>query len=75
MKITNIEVILLQKKLSSQMQISRGGFAIRNHTLVRVHTDSGISGLGEGIGNAKLVKAILEEQMCDFAVDQDPFNI
>ena len=75
MKITHIEVIVLQKKLSSQMQISRGGFAIRNHTLVRVHTDSGISGLGEGIGNALLVKSILKEQMCDFAVGQDPFNI
>ena len=61
MKITHIEVIVLQKKLSSSMQISRGGFAIRNHTLVRVHTDSGISGLGEGIGNALLVKAILKE--------------
>ena len=75
MKITHIEVIALQKKLSSQMLISRGGFAIRNHTLVRVHTDSGISGLGEGIGNALLVKAILKEQMCELAVGQDPFNI
>ena len=29
------------------MQISRGGFSIRNHTLVRVHTDEGITGLSE----------------------------
>ena len=57
------------------MQISRGGFAVRNHTLVRVHTDSGISGLGEGVGNAQLVKAILKEQICDLAIGQDPFNI
>ena len=75
MKITHIDVISLQKKLSSSMQISRGGFAVRNHTLVQVHTDEGISGLGEGVGNAHLVKAILKEQMCDLATGMDPFNI
>jgi len=75
MKITHIEVIHLQKQLLEPMQISRGGFKIRNHTLVKVNTDAGIYGLGEGVGNAQLVKAILKEQMCDLAVDQDPFNI
>jgi len=75
MKITNIEVFSLQKELSSTMQISRGGFSIRNHTLVRVETDQGITGLGEGIGNAHLIKAILKEQMCDMVIGLDPFNI
>ena len=75
MKITKIDIYLLQKELSSTMQISRGGFSIRNHTIVRVHTDKGITGLGEGIGNAHLVKAILKEQMCDMAIGLDPFNI
>lgn len=75
MKITNIEVVLLQKKLSSSMQISRGGFSVRNHILVRVHTDTGITGLGEGVGNAHLIKAILKEQMCGMAIGCDPFNI
>lgn len=75
MKITKIEVFLLQKGLSSTMHISRGGFSIRNHTIVRVHTDKGITGLGEGIGNAHLIKAILKEQMCDMSIGLDPFNI
>ena len=57
------------------MYISRGGFNVRNHTLVEVRTDEGITGLGEGIGNAHLVKAILEGQMCDLAIGLDPFNI
>ena len=60
MKITEIKVFLLQKNLSSTMRISRGGFNIRNHTIVEVHTDEGITGLGEGVGNAHVVKAILE---------------
>ena len=57
------------------MHISRGGFNARNHTLVEVRTDEGITGLGEGIGNAHLVKAILEGQICDLAIGLDPFNI
>ena len=57
------------------MYISRGGFNVRNHTLVEVRTDEGITGLGEGIGNAHLVKAILEGQICDLAIGLDPFNI
>ena len=57
------------------MQISRGGFKMRNHTLVEVQTDEGISGLGEGVGNALLVKAILEGQMSDLAIGLDPLNI
>lgn len=75
MKITDIKIFLLQKELSSSMNISRGGFNIRNHTIVEVSTDEGITGLGEGIGNAHLVKAILEEQMADLAIGIDPFNI
>jgi len=75
MKITEIKVFLLQKKLSSTMRISRGGFDVRNHTIVEVHTDEGITGLGEGVGNAHLVKAILECQIGDLAIGLDPFNI
>ena len=75
MKISSIRVFLLQKKLSSTMRISRGGFDVRNHTIVEVHTDEGITGLGEGVGNAHLVKAILEGQMGKLALGLDPFNI
>ena len=75
MKITEIRVFLLQKKLSSPMRISRGGFTIRTHAIVELHTDEGITGLGEGIGNARLVKAILEGQMADLAIGLDPFDI
>jgi|TARA_Y100000294_G_scaffold120359_1_gene111806 L-alanine-DL-glutamate epimerase-like enolase superfamily enzyme len=57
------------------MVISRGGFQVRNHTLVKVTTDEGITGLGEGIGNAKLVAAILNAQMCNQVIGLDPFNI
>ena len=63
MKITRVKVFLLQKQLTSSMRISRGGFSVRNHAIVQVCTDEGITGLGEGVGNACLIKAIIEGQM------------
>ena len=75
MKIKEIRIHLLEKKLSSSMRISRGGFNIRNHLIVEVVTDEGIVGLGEGVGNARLIQQILAGYMIDQAVGLDPFNI
>lgn len=75
MKIIDIKVHLLQNELTSTMRISRGGFKVRNHTLVEVITDEGVTGLGEGIGSAHIVKAILEGQLIDLALGMDPLNI
>jgi len=75
MKITEIKVYQLQKKLTSTMQISRGGFSVRNHTIVEVHTDVGIIGLGEGVGNASYVKALLQGPIGEMALGLDPLDI
>lgn len=75
MKIVRVEVFLLEKKLSSSMCISRGGFTVRNHLIVRVETDSGVTGLGEGIGNARYIKGILEQRMNQLAIGMDPMSI
>lgn len=75
MKITEVKVHLLRRQLSSTMRISRGGFTQRQHTLVQVFTDAGITGIGEGIGNATLIKAILEAQLGQAVIGLDPFNI
>ncbi|MBT4400490.1 MAG: mandelate racemase/muconate lactonizing enzyme family protein [Bacteroidetes bacterium] len=74
MKITKVKAILLRNELSSSMQISRGGFSVRYHTLVLVETDAGVTGLGEGVGNAHLVKALIEGQLGDMAIGMDPMN-
>ena len=75
MKIKKIHVHLLQKKLTSSMRISRGGFDVRHHLIVEVVTDEGITGLGEGIGNARLIRQILTGSMIEQAVGLDPMNI
>ena len=75
MIITAVKVFLLQKQLTSSMHISRGGFSVRDHVIVEVHTDEGVTGLGEGVGNACLIKAILEGQMGQLAIGLNPFDI
>lgn len=75
MKITKAEVILLEKELNQTMYISRGGFTKRYHAIIKIYTDEGITGLGEGVGDAFLVKAILEGSYLDRIVGMDPTNI
>ena len=75
MKIQEIRVHLLQKKLTSSMRISRGGFDVRHHLIIEVETDEGITGLGEGVGNARLIQQILLGSMIEQALGLDPNNI
>lgn len=75
MKIAAVETILLRKPLSSTMRISRGGFRERVHALVRVTTDSGLTGLGEGVGNADMVRAIVDGSMGPKCIGRDPMCI
>ena len=73
--ITKVDVLLTRKLLKSTMRISRGGFTTRHHALVKVHTDSGIVGWGEGIGNASLVKTIVETYIAPAVLGKDAFNL
>jgi len=75
MKIKEICVHLLQKKLTSSMRISRGGFDVRHHLIVEVVTDEGITGLGEGVGDARLIQKILSGSMVEQVLGLDPMNI
>lgn len=75
MKITEVKILPLKKKLSRSMRISRGGFTSRTHLLVQVCTDAGITGLGEAIGNAPLIEGILRADLAGRAVGFDPMDI
>ena len=57
------------------MRISRGGFEIRRHIIVEVVTDEGVTGLGEGVGDARLIQQILSGSISQQALGLDPMNI
>jgi len=75
MKITKVNIFLLKRQLKTSMVISRGGFKVRQHTIVQIETDAGVTGLGEAIGNAPLNKAILAGGLAEKILGHDPFNI
>jgi L-alanine-DL-glutamate epimerase-like enolase superfamily enzyme len=75
MKITAVKPVLLKKQLSSSMRISRGGFDTRYHALVQVETDAGLTGLGEGVGNAHHIFQLLQGPYAEMALGLDPMNI
>lgn len=75
MQIQSIQTHLLKNALSSTMRISRGGFDTRYHCIVQVVTDQGIYGLGEAIGNARLLRSILDGGFAERIIGEDPRNI
>jgi len=75
MKIKEIRTYLLQKNLTSSMEISRGGFKVRRHVIVEVITDEGVTGLGEAVGDACLIQQILSRSMSQKALGLDPILV
>lgn len=75
MKIEKINSYMLKKELSSGMQISRGGFKTRYHCIIEVVTDQGITGLGEGIGNANYVQGLMNTGFADGIIGMDAFQV
>lgn len=75
MKIVTVEVIELRKELDATMAISRGGFSVRSHALVRLIADDGRSGLGEAVGNAGHARALLEGPLGRSILGLDPREI
>lgn len=65
MKIDKIEVFHIRRQLKAAMRISRGGFQTREHAIVRITTESGVTGLGEGVGHARRIVAILAAGMAE----------
>lgn len=68
LEVSSLDVFLLRKPLIKEMRISRGGFTVREHALVKVTTKSGHTGLGEGIGNASSIFEILHSVVAPKAI-------
>jgi len=75
MRISDVEVVLLKKVLAKPLVLSRGEMRERRFAFVLVHTDAGITGLGEGVGDPHLIQAIVERRLKPILVGEDPFDI
>lgn len=75
MRITEIEAVVLKKPMERPLVVSRGSMAARTAVLVLVHTDEGITGLGESVGEPTGVVAILRDHLGPLLLGEDPFDI
>lgn len=77
MKIQKIEVITLRFEYPSGKGFHcAGGYCTaRTSSLVRVHTDEGVSGLGSVYSHPDLVRVVIEGQLAPMLCGQDPLLI
>lgn len=77
MKITDIKTFLMMAGAPESMSASRPGtssWSSRNWCFVKVYTDEGIVGVGEGSGWPRVIQTALED-MRPILVGEDPGNI
>lgn len=77
MKITNVEPIVLVAPLKETRRVSTGLMTHTFATLVKVHTDEGITGIGECLARfaPEATGAVIERVLKPVVVGQDPFNV
>lgn len=75
MRITEIEVVRLTKPLARPLVVSRAAMSARSAILVLVHTDEGVTGLGESVGDPAGVVPVIREQLQPLLLGEDPFDI
>jgi D-galactarolactone cycloisomerase len=74
MKITEITPVLLSRQLDRPLGTSRGDMHARTACLIRVGTDEGIWGLGEGVGDPQAIAAVVRERLGPALIGEDPFD-
>jgi L-alanine-DL-glutamate epimerase-like enolase superfamily enzyme len=76
MKVTRVEALLLQKPMPETLWASiiphNGLKAIAQRLIIKVHTDAGVTGYGEGTGAGA---QLFRQGLADLVIGQDPFMV
>src|SRR5215471_4977369 len=76
MKVTRIEALLLQKPLTGRFWMSMapiGGMKpVATRLILKVYTDAGVVGYGEGTGGGA---ELFRQGLADLVIDEDPFMV
>jgi D-galactarolactone cycloisomerase len=77
-KISSIEAMVLTAKLDKPIMDATYTLPHRSAVLVKVDTDEGVSGIGEAAyfgGPPLITKTIIEKELADYLIGEDPLNI
>ena len=74
MRITNVSTVVLRSPMDQAFYSSQGRFAERNSLLVKIETDEGLTGWGEGgqYGPPEPVKACVDAVLGPLLIGKDP---
>lgn len=78
MKITEIESLILQHDMDEELGFAQGYYDKRTAHLIRVHTDEGLTGLGEVFGAGPFAfanQAILKHVIAPRLIGRNPLDI
>ena len=78
MKISKVEAMILTCQLDKPIMDATYTLPSRSVVLARVETDEGISGIGEAAyfgGPPMITKMIIEKELADYLIGEDPLNI
>ncbi|MGB2826698.1 MAG: mandelate racemase/muconate lactonizing enzyme family protein [Dehalococcoidales bacterium] len=78
MKISKVEAMILTCQLDKPIMDATYTLPSRSMVLARVETDEGISGIGEAAyfgGPPMITKMIIEKELADYLIGEDPLNI
>jgi L-alanine-DL-glutamate epimerase-like enolase superfamily enzyme len=76
-KVTKVEPIVLQAPVKEPWRIGTAVYTSMHAVLVRVETDEGITGFGEGLArfSTRAAASVVEDILGPVVVGQDPFNV
>ena len=77
MKITDVRVRLLSYVIPPERRHRNDyGWVVKHDTvIVEIHTDEGVTGIGTGIGRPESIKSIIEYQLRETLIGEDPTDI
>ena len=78
MKISKVEAMILTCQLDRPIMDATYTLPSRSVVLARIETDEGISGIGEAAyfgGPPMITKMIIEKELADYLIGEDPLNI
>ncbi len=78
MKINKVEAMILTCQLDKPIMDATYTLPSRSVVLVKIDTDEGISGIGEAAyfgGPPMITKMIIEKELADYLIGEDPLNI
>lgn len=76
MKIIDVEAITIHIPLRKPVWVGKRELTYRDHTLVKVHTDDGITGWGDtyGYGAARIISQTIREILRPVILGEDPLD-